>query len=247
MKAIILAAGYATRLHPLTLNQPKPLLPVGGKPLIDHIIERMQKVADLDAIYVVTNDKFFPHFQDWGVNVKSRIPVIVMNDHSKTNETRLGAVGDINFAIIQARIDDNLLVIAGDNLFEFDVRDMLRQFLAKKTSIVGVYDIKDKEKAVGKFGVVEVNNEDRIIGFEEKPQEPKSSLISTFCYILPKSDVTWMRQSLQQGTRLDNGGDLIKLLVEKRGVFAFRLPGRWHDIGSREEYDAVCGLYAPSK
>jgi glucose-1-phosphate thymidylyltransferase len=244
MKAVILAAGYATRLYPLTLNHPKPLLPVGKKPLIEHIIDRMQKVVDLDAIYVVTNDKFFPHFQEWAVNTKSKIPVNVMNDKTKTNEDRLGAVGDINFVITQARIDDNLLVVAGDNLFDFDVRDMVRQFLVKKTSIVGVFDVGDPMKAAGKFGVVEVNAEDRIVGFVEKPAQPVSSLISTACYLFSKSDVAWMRKELQQGVRLDNSGDLIKLLVEKRGVFAFRLPGAWYDIGSHEEYQKVCAIYA---
>jgi glucose-1-phosphate thymidylyltransferase len=238
MKAIILAAGYATRLYPLTLNQPKPLLTVAGKPMINHIIEKIDKVA-VDTIYVVTNDKFYPHFMEWSVSAKSKAQIIIINDHTKTNEDRLGAVGDINYVLTQARIDDDVLVIAGDNLFDFDLRNMIREYFMKKKSIVAVFDIQDKSKAAGKYGIVETNAEGRVIGFEEKPQNPKTSLVSTACYLFMRDDLAFMREKLKGGQRLDNSGDLIKMLVEQRSVFAFRFTDAWYDIGSHDQLKEV--------
>ncbi|MEK6822521.1 MAG: nucleotidyltransferase family protein [Nanoarchaeota archaeon] len=239
MKAIILAAGYATRLYPLTLNQPKPLLPVGGKPLIDHIVEKINKVADVDTIYVVTNDKFTPHFMEWSVGTTSKAPIIIVNDKTTTNEGRLGAVGDINFVVTQARIDDDIMVIAGDNLFEFDLRDMVRSFYLSKATTVAVFDVVDKQKAAGKLGVVETNETGRIVGFEEKPAQPKTSLAATACYLFARRDVAFMKQRLAVGERLDNSGDLIKLLSTERSVFAFSFSGSWYDIGSHDQYNEV--------
>ena len=239
MKAIILAAGYATRLYPLTLNQPKPLLPVGKKPMIEHIIGNVNRIADVDAIYIVTNDKFYPHFAEWSVKFKSRKPIIIVNDHTKSNDDRLGAVGDINYVLTQARIDDDVLVIAGDNLFDFDLRDMVREFYNKKGSMVAVFDIGDKTKAAGKYGIIETNVDGRIIGFEEKPQNPKTALVSTACYLFTKHDLKFMTSKLKGGQRLDNTGDLIRLLSAEYSVFVFRFGGSWYDIGSHEQYKEV--------
>ena len=244
MKAIILAAGYATRLHPLTLDTPKPLLPVGKKPMIEHIIANINRLADVNAIYVVTNDKFYPHFVAWSVGVKSKIPVIVINDHTATNETRLGAVGDIDYVVTQARINDDVLVIAGDNLFDFDLRDMVRAFYGKKASMVAAYDIEDKSKAAGKFGIIETNADGRITGFEEKPQEPKTSLVATACYIFERFHLKFIHEQLQKGERMDNPGDLIRRLIVDNSVFAFRFSGDWYDIGSHEQYKEVNERYS---
>ncbi len=242
MKAIILAAGYATRLHPLTLNTPKPLLPVGGAPLLDHLVAKLDK-TEVDAIYVVTNDKFYSHFLEWSMNVKSRAKLIVMNDGTKTNEDRLGAVGDIKFAMDRAKIDDSIIVLAGDNLFDFDLRDVVRLHIERKASVVSVYDIKDPAKAAGKYGVVEINDEGRITGLEEKPENPRTSLVSTFCYLFSKPDVSFIREKLDSGMPLDNGGDLIRMLVEDRSMFAHTFSGAWYDIGSHEQYEEVQNIY----
>ena len=244
MKAIILAAGYATRLYPLTHNQPKPLLPVGKKPMIEHIIDKINTVADVDTIYVVTNDKFYPHFAEWSVKVKSKKPIIIVNDHTKSNEDRLGAVGDINYVLTQARINDDALVIAGDNLFDFDLRDMVREYYLKKTSMVAVFDIQDKAKAAGKYGIIETNDEGRIIGFEEKPLQPKTTFVSTACYIFTRADLKFMQSKLKGGQRLDNTGDLIRMLSAEYSVFVFRFSGSWYDIGSHEQLKEVNDRYS---
>lgn len=239
MHVIILAAGYATRLYPLTLTTPKPLLPVAGKPMIDHIIARVNTLADVKHIWVVTNDKFYGHFLEWSMSAPSKAKVSVINDKTTTNENRLGAVGDLNLVIGQARIDDNILVIGGDNLFDFDLRDMLRAFYLNKASTIAVYDMGDRSKVANKFGVVEIDANKRIIGFEEKPASPKTALASTLCYMIDKRDLPLLREAASGPARCDNTGDFIKMLSQRAPVFAHAFSGSWHDIGSHEHYNEV--------
>ncbi|MBI2142645.1 nucleotidyltransferase family protein, partial [Candidatus Woesearchaeota archaeon] len=176
MKALILAAGYGTRLYPLTTLTSKSLLRISGKPLVEHILMRIEEVPGIDEVLIVTNNRFFPDFRNWLNSYKAGVKVRLINDRTSSNEDRLGAVGDIHFVVSSEGIDDGLLVIAGDNLFEFSLPSMHRFFRGKMASVVALHDLKDPGMAAGKFGIAEVDGDLRIVGFEEKPSSPKSSL-----------------------------------------------------------------------
>jgi len=236
MKAIVLAAGYGTRLYPLTLNKPKPLLKVAGKPILEHILFRIEEVDDVDEIFIVTNDKFYSHFLEWSKKYKSNKKIKVINDGTKTNEGRLGAIGDIHFVVNNEKIDDSILVVGGDNLFEFSLHHMTLFFKEKKSPVVALCDIKDKELAK-KYGIADINQDKKIISFHEKPSKPKSTLASTACYIFSKKDLEELEKIIAQGKRPDNLGDFIKFLSEKKHVYGFVFSENWFDIGSKEQLE----------
>ena len=235
IKAIILAAGYATRLYPLTLNQPKPLLPIAGKPLIEHILFRVFEVEHIDQVYIVTNAKYNPHFTNWLKNYKSTVPITVINDKTTSNEDRLGAIGDIDFTIKQQNISDDVLVIAGDNLFEFSLRNLVSFFEKKQGSVVALFDFEDTSKVAGKYGVVRLGQNHKIIDFQEKPAAPTSSLASTACYIFSKTDIEDLERCIAENRKPDNSGDFIKYLSSKKDVYGFVFTETWFDIGSHDQ------------
>ena len=172
MQALILAAGYATRLYPLTEHQPKPLLKVGNKLIIEHILSKIEEIKNIKEVYIVTNDKFYPSFIAAEKNIKTPLRIEMINDGTKSNEDRLGAIGDIHFVIKHKRIKDDLLVIAGDNLFGFPLPELVHFFRQKNSSVVAFHDLKNPEKVKGKYGVGILDGS-RIIDFEEKPAKPK--------------------------------------------------------------------------
>ncbi len=243
MKALILAAGYATRLWPLTKNTPKPLLEVKGRPIIEHIAKHFSEIKGIEAIYIVTNEKFTQDFEDWASRYRSAIPIKVINDLTASNDDRLGAVGDMRYAIKETKIDDDLLVIAGDNLFEYRLSDFQRFFLEKKASVVACKDMGSIEEVRGKLGVVEVDTSGRITGFEEKPEEPKSALASTACYIFTRVDIREIGQYIELGNRPDNAGDFVKWLSRHKPVYAFVFKEKWYDIGSFESLGKARGEF----
>jgi len=235
MKCIILAAGYATRLYPLTLDRPKPLLPIAGKPIIEHILEKIEKLEHIDEILIVTNNKFFDNFRNWKREYSSQSPIKILDDKTKEEDDRLGAIGDIQFAIKQEKIDDDLLVVAGDNLFDFNLKELYDFFNEKGKTTVALFDVKEKNIAAGKYGVVEIDNNQRITNLEEKPQNPKTSLISTACYIFSKKDAHQIDICLKDQNKPDNLGDFISWLSNKCEVYGYVFKGRWFDIGTREQ------------
>ncbi|HZX20013.1 MAG TPA: nucleotidyltransferase family protein [archaeon] len=244
MKALILAAGYATRLWPLTKNKPKPLLEVKDKPIIDHIIGHFKEIPEITEVFVVTNEKFSLAFEQWAESVNFGIPIKIINDMTTSNEDRLGAVGDMKYVIDEVKLDDDLLVIAGDNLFEYKLSDFYAYFKKKKSSIVACKDMVSLDEVKEKFGVVELNNSNKITGFEEKPLNPKSAVAATACYIFAKEDVRSIKNYIEAGNKPDNAGDFIKWLSNHKPVFAFVFTEKWFDIGSfeslgkaREEFD----------
>ena len=182
MKAIILCAGYSTRLYPLTLDKPKALLKIKGKSLLSNIIEKIPK--EIKDIIIVSNGKFYKNFLEWAEKYERQIKVL--NDRTSSNETRFGGIGDLSFAIKKENINDDILVILGDNLFDFNLDDFIGYFEKHKKTLVGVYEFPHEE--LKKLGVVEVKN-NKIISFEEKPEKPKSSLASTGIYIFSKDDL----------------------------------------------------------
>jgi glucose-1-phosphate thymidylyltransferase len=231
MHTIILAAGYGTRLYPLTKETPKPLLPVANKPIIEHIIEKIKK-ANLHQISIVTNNKHYPHYLRWlqESNIKN---INLINDNTNSNEERLGAIKDINFVIKKQRINEDILVIAADNLFEFDLENFIN-FYKQNGTCIAVYDIKSKLPAK-KFGVVEIKN-NKLISFEEKPLEPKTTLVSTACYIISKDHLSLINNYLSQKNNPDGTGYFIQYLMNYDSVYAYIFEEPWYDIGSIESY-----------
>lgn len=237
MKVIILCAGYATRLYPLTENMPKPLLPVGNKPILEWILERVQKVQGVEAVYLVSNQKFAGHFETWAGKAKYPWPVEVVNDHTSSNETRLGAIGDLDYVIKTEKVDPcDLLVIAGDNFFDFDLASFV-DFGKKKRphGIIAVYDVKDKELAK-RYGLVKTDAEGKILEFQEKPPQPTTTLASSGIYWLPKETWSLLDRYITSGHNIDQPGHYMRWLAETSGLFAFSLKGKWLDIGDLASY-----------
>jgi len=251
MQALILAAGYATRLYPLTENQPKPLLEVGGKAILQHTLEKLSQIQQINEIFIVTNHRFYDHFRAWlksyslslqdAKKNSSLQKITLVNDGTLNNHDRLGAVGDIHFTVKEQEIDEDLLVIAGDNLFGFSLQNFIQFAKKSKASVVALHDLKDLEKVKKKYGVAQVEAT-KIIHFEEKPALPKSALASTACYFFKKEDLLHVETAIQQG-KADNPGDLIKWLVQKSEVHGFIFKEHWFDVGSFESLKDAKGEY----
>jgi glucose-1-phosphate thymidylyltransferase len=225
VKALVLAAGYATRLSPLTDDLPKQLLPVGGRPIVDWILDKIRG-AGIDDVHLVTNARFAPLFADWA----ERTGVHVHDDGTTSNETRLGAIGDIQFV----NLDDDLLVIAGDNLFDFSLAGYVDFWRDKGGSAVAVYDVGDKE-LVKKYGVVAVDTDDRIVDFVEKPDDPPSTLAATATYLYARAHVRLVDDYLAEGNNPDQPGNFVAWLQAREPVYAYRFTGGWYDIGDRDQ------------
>ncbi len=231
MKSIILAAGYGTRLGTLTQNTAKPLLTVAKKTILDHIVEKVQLLPQISHIYIVTNQKFYPDFEQWKNN--NNYPNLkIINDHTITNEDRLGSIGDINFVIQQEKINDDVLIVGGDNLFEDNLHHFLDSFNTTNSSSIMLHDVKSIALARN-FGVASINENHQITSFVEKPEHPPSTLVSTLIYALKKDHLPFVKKSLQEG-KADRAGDFIKYLSEKRPVYGKILQGKWFDIGTPE-------------
>ncbi len=247
MKSLILAAGYATRLYPLTLDKAKPLLPVAGKPTIEHILQRIEEIDEVDEVLVVTNEKFFGQFTEWRRQLKPRKPLKILNDRSTSETDRLGAIGDMDFAIKQEKIGEDLLVIAGDNLFELGLRQFMDFAEAKSpASSIGLYNLPSKE-AVKKYSQVLLDRDNRIIEFEEKPQRPTSSLAAKCLYFFPKAKLELISEYLRSGSLTDAPGHYISWLCRKDTVYGFVFSGRWYDIGNYKTYKMADKDFSSSK
>ncbi len=242
MKAIILAAGYATRLYPLTKDQPKPLLSVGDKPIIEHIMRRIEQVQDIDEVFVVTNAKFHDHFTTWKEGYSTTKPVHIINDGTSSNEDRLGAVGDIHYVLKHKQLDDHVLVIAGDNLFDFCLNGLIGTFKDSGLSTLALYDLEDPKLLANKFGTAVISEKMKITELQEKPAEPKTSLAATCCYVFTKEDCKKLQAYLQNGA-FDNPGELGSWLVTESGLQAHTFTGSWFDIGSFESLEEAGKKY----
>ena len=238
MKALILAAGYGTRLYSIVKDTPKALLKINGKALIGHILDRISVVDDLDEVIVVTNDKFFSHFEAWREQLKGlSYKMIIINDRTTNPDDRLGSIGDIKFVLDSYPFEDDLLVVGGDNLFNFNIKEYIQFSQSKSESVtIGLFDIHDLEQAK-KFGVVQVNNDRKICSFEEKPQQPKSTLIAMCFYYLPKVTLGLVSEYLRESGKADRAGDYIRWLTQNNNVYGFKFTGKWYDIGSVESYN----------
>ncbi len=240
MKCLILAAGYATRLYPLTENFPKPLLKVGDKTILDWLIDDIEGAGLVDEYVVISNHKFAHHFQEWAGSKSVRITVV--DDGTSTNETRLGAVRDIQFAIESLGLDDDMLVIAGDNVLDFSLQKFVLYAREHNTSCIMRYFEPDV-KRLTKCGIVEVSPDDRILGMEEKPSHPKSNWCCPPFYYYTKADSRLVPAGIAAGCGTDAPGSYIAWLCTMTPVYAMEMPGRRYDIGNLESYHQVCSEY----
>ncbi len=241
MKCLILAAGYATRLYPLTKNFPKPLLEVNGKTILDWLIDDIDSLGYVDEYVVISNHKFAEHFNNWANSKKQNITVV--DDGTETNETRLGAVKDIQFAIDTLGLNDDMLVIAGDNLLDFSLTKFITYAKEKGSSCVMRYFEPNNER-LKKSGVVSVDQSDRIITMQEKPSDPKSNWCCPPFYYYTKQDATLVAKGIDDGCGTDAPGSYIAWLCTQTTVHAMEMPGKRYDIGNIESYEMVKKEYA---
>ncbi|MFT4313148.1 MAG: nucleotidyltransferase family protein [Candidatus Woesearchaeota archaeon] len=233
MKGIILAGGYATRLHPLTENQPKHLLPIQGKPMIEYLFEKLQTLP-IDEYYLVTNAKFATHFQKWAEQSQWADDIIIVNDQTTSNDDRLGSIGDILYAIDTYNIIDDFFIIGADNITDFDFQQLYDEFEQKKKPIVGAYDVGDLSQ-VSQFGQITIDDSSKITSFVEKPENPSSTLISTLFYMIPHTSLPIIRSLVEEGNS-DKAGFLIKRLIDETDVYSVVHKGYWFDIGTPQMY-----------
>lgn len=240
MECLILAAGYATRLYPLTENTPKPLLDVCGKTILDHLVDDIASSGEVSRFIVVSNHKFYENFKKWAEGKPQNIEVL--DDGTDTNETRLGAVADIWFAVEKLGVSDDLMVIAGDNVLDFSLLRFIEFFRKSGTTSVMRYYEND-EKRLKRGGVLTVDDDGKIISMEEKPENPKSHWLCPPFYIYKKEDVPLVRVGLDSGCGKDAPGSFIAWLCGERCVSTFEMPGKRYDIGNLDSYNEVQRTY----
>ena len=250
MNVLILAAGYATRLYPLTLNKAKPLLEVAGKPMMEWVIDNLAPIQGLEKVFVVTNSKFANDFQTWADGYKSRHPKLdfeIINDGSTSDSDKLGAIGDIALVIDRAGLAcSDLIVVAGDNLFSESLEDFGRLCREKKQPVLGIYDVGTTELAA-KYGVVAMNASGEITSFEEKPADPKTTLIGIALYFYPAQTVSMFKTYLAEGNNPDQPGRFIQWLYKRTPVQTWLVPGTWFDVGSKETLEEANRIFVDFK
>ena len=240
MKCLILAAGYATRLYPLTENFPKPLLKVGEKTILDWLVDDIDGAGLVDEYVVISNHKFACHFEDWA-NTKAQ-KITVVDDGTDTNETRLGAVKDIQFAIDSLGLDDDMLVIAGDNVLDFSLTKFVEYAKAKNTSCIMRYYEPDDKKLL-KCGVVTIDDSDKVINMTEKSPTPATHWCCPPFYYYTRNDAKLVQKGIDSGCGTDAPGSYIAWLCTQTAVHAMEMPGSRYDIGNLESYEKVKAEY----
>jgi glucose-1-phosphate thymidylyltransferase len=241
VKAVVLAGGYATRLYPLTLDRPKHLLEVGGRPILELLLERLP-LDELDGFYIVTNAKFAQLFREWTESYPA--DVVVIDDGTTTDDDRLGAIGDLQLAIDSENLDDDLIVAAGDSLFTARLDDFARFGRERDAAALAVYDVGDLDEMT-RLSSVGVDSDSRLVAFEEKPQHPESTLAGIALYFYPRTTLPLVGQYLAEGNNPDQPGRLIGWLYERTPVYAWRVPGQWFDIGTPETLAEAERMFVP--
>ena len=246
MKVIILAAGYATRLYPLTLNQPKPLLKVVGKPRIEHVLDNLSPIQGIDHVYVVTNAKFAGHFQQWSEGYRAaedKPDISIINDGTTDDSNKLGAIGDLHLVLTREQIDDDIFVVAGDNLFSQSLEEFGEFCRGKNAPVVAVYDVGELEQ-IKKYNAIEIDQDDRITFFEEKPQQPKSTLTAIALYYYPQASLPLIYQYISEGNNPDQPGRLVQWMYQRTPFYVWRVPGIWYDVGSKETLEEANRIFS---
>ncbi|MCA1657688.1 MAG: nucleotidyltransferase family protein [Verrucomicrobiaceae bacterium] len=246
MNVLILAAGYATRLYPLTLHKAKPLLEVAGKPMIDWVLDNLAAVPDLETVFVVTNSKFVKDFQAWSEIYRRKIPgfaIKIIDDGSTDDSDKLGAIGDICLVITREELaKDDLIIVAGDNLFSEPLLDFAREAKKSKATLA-TYDVGDLE-AIKKYSSITVDSAGLITQFEEKPPEPKNTMAGIALYYFSREIVPLFTTYLAAGNNPDQPGRFIQWLYQRKPVKAYQIKGTWFDIGSKETLEEANQIFA---
>ncbi|MFH0917652.1 MAG: nucleotidyltransferase family protein [Candidatus Omnitrophota bacterium] len=244
MKALILAAGYATRLYPLTKKYPKPLLEVKGRPIINYIVGKLGSIRDIDEIYIVTNSKFISIFREWAATIKSSKKITLINDRTQNNRDRLGAVGDIDFVIKQENVRQDLLVVGGDNLFSGSLKEFLKACRKNISSAgLGLFRLKRKKDA-SRYGVVKLGKLNKVISFIEKPKHPDSNLVAMCLYYIAKDYLYLINSYLHdKNIKTDATGRYIAWLKDRVDVYGHVFSGSWFDIGDYKYLNAAKSVF----
>jgi len=246
MKLIILAAGYATRLYPLTLNQPKPLLPVAGKPMLEHVLDNISTIREIDHAYVVTNAKFVTHFQKWAEGYRRpnlNFGFTIVDDKSTDDSNKLGAIGDMHLVLTQHKINEDVIVVGGDNLFSHDLAGFGDYCRQQNAPVTGVYDVGDLEQ-IKKYNAIDIDENSRISYFEEKPKEPKSTLTGIALYFYPAATLPLIHEYIAEGNNPDQPGRLVQWLYPRVPFYVWKVPGLWFDIGSIETLEEANRVFS---
>src|SRR6266436_2948333 len=246
MRVVILAAGYATRLYPLTLTRPKPLLPVAGKPMIDYVLDNLAPIGGIERVYIVTNAKFADQFQAWADNyraAKSKLDFTIVNDGSTDDSNKLGAIGDLHLVLTREKGNDDIIVVAGDNLFSETLEGFGRFCREKNAPVLAVYDVGNLEE-IKKYNAITMDANSKITFFEEKPKQPASTVTGIALYYYPKAALALIRQYVAEGNNPDQPGRLVQWLYPRTPVFTWRVPGLWYDIGSKEALEEANRVFS---
>lgn len=243
MKCLILAAGYATRLYPLTKETPKPLLEVAGKSILERLLDKIGVIDAIDHVYVVTNSRFAQSFHKWVRQYDYSKPLTIIDDGTTSNENRLGAIGDIQYTLEQTKLADDLMILAGDNLFDFDLGDFEQFFQEKNADVITAYEIDDIELQ-RRVGIIELDSSARVLSFEEKPQQPKSPWGVPALYIYKQETLPLIRKYLEEGNNPDAPGHFVPWLIKHKPIYAFQFEGQWYDIGTFESYEEAQAVFA---
>ncbi len=239
MQCILLAAGYATRLYPLTRDMPKALLRLGDKTILDMVTDKIDEVEEIGSIYIVTNEKFYGSFLEWSRDYRGSKRVKVINDHTASNDNRLGAIGDLKFAIDAEGIDDEILVMASDNIFDFSLNDFTAMYRRINKDMICAHVIENKED-LHSMGVVELDNDGRVLSFEEKPEKPRSDLGVPPFYLYRRETLPLIDEYIAGGNNPDAPGHFIPWLIGKKDVYAYVFDALRIDIGTPESYYDAC-------
>jgi len=246
MKLIILAAGYATRLYPLTLNQPKPLLPVAGKPMMEHVLHNISTIHEIDRAYIVTNAKFEGHFEDWAEKYNHpnrKLGFTIVNDGSTDDSNKLGAIGDLHLVLTKYELEDHIIVVGGDNLFSQDLAEFCDFCRQKNAPVTAVYDVGDLEE-IKKYNAIDIDENNRITYFEEKPKVPKSTLTGIALYYYPKWTLPLIHQYIADGNNSDQPGRLVQWMYPRVPFYVWKVPGLWYDVGSKETLEEANRVFS---
>ena len=240
MQCVLLAAGYATRLRPLTDNMPKALLELGDKTILEMVTDKIDAVPEVESIYIVTNEKFHTQFEEWAEkSYKGGKKVKVLNDHTTTNENRLGAIGDLKYVIDSENIDDEILVMASDNIFDFSLNSFTAKYRETDCDMICAHTIENKED-LHSMGVVELDENGKVLSFEEKPAHPKSDLGVPPFYLYKRDTLPLIDKYLSEGNNPDAPGHFVPWLKDRKPVYAYVFDAVRIDIGTPESYyDAV--------
>ena len=236
MKLVVLAAGYATRLYPLTLDRPKPLLPVAGRPMLEHVLERLAPIREVNGVFVVTNAKFASHFRKWADGYRAEqagFEITIVDDGTTSEETKLGAIGDLELVLRTEGVDEDVIVVAGDNLFSEDLGGFGEYVLERRAPVLAVYDVRSLE-AIRNYNAIEIDDDGRITYFEEKPASPRSTLTGIALYYYPRGVLPLIHRYVAEGNNADQPGRLVEWLYARQPVYTWLVPGTWFDIGSKE-------------